>query len=447
MIAQLHKMKKINIPKDVNYIIETLQSNGFEAFMVGGCVRDELLNKKPNDYDICTSAKPEEIKKIFIKTIDTGIAHGTVTVRLNSTNYEVTTYRIDGDYLDNRHPSSVSFTSSLKEDLARRDFTINAMAYSSKTGLIDFFNGQEDLKNGIIRAVGEPSQRFDEDALRILRAVRFSAQLGFKLDENTAQACKNKAPLLKNISQERIRDELFKICLSDNVNKLVDCYELSITKVVFPEFDTMMETTQENPHHIYTVGIHTIKTMENLPKDLTLRLAGLFHDIGKPACKTMEDGSAHFYNHPVVGAKLCETILEGFHTSKKLINDVSFLVLHHQDQFPPVLKSVRRGVFKIGLDMFPSYLALQRADCLAQSDLSKDYLKTIDEIEKLYLEIKKQNECLSLKDLKINGYDLINLGYKGKEIGTILSNALKYVIDNPNSNDKQTLLNKIDTFL
>ena len=259
---------KMNIPKDVDFIIKKLEENGYEAFAVGGCVRDTILGREPKDWDITTSALPQKVKEIFRRTLDTGLQHGTVTVMLKHIGYEVTTYRIDGEYKDSRHPESVEFTTNLIEDLKRRDFTINAMAYNSKYGVVDAFDGIGDLQRKVIKCVNDPEERFTEDALRMLRAVRFSAQLGFEIEEKTEKAIKKLAPTLEKISAERICAELEKLILSDNPDKLIEAYNLGITKVVLPEFDAMMECKQDTPYHMYNVGEHTIKVMENVENDL-----------------------------------------------------------------------------------------------------------------------------------------------------------------------------------
>ena len=272
---------KIQLPEKVHNIIETLQSAGYEAYAVGGCVRDSLLGRTPNDWDITTSARPEETKRLFPRTIDTGIQHGTVTVMMNKEGFEVTTYRIDGEYEDSRHPKEVTFTASLEEDLKRRDFTINAMAYNEQDGLVDIFGGIRDIKAGVIRCVGNAEERFTEDALRMLRAVRFSAQLGYRIEEATRDAIRRLAPSLQRISAERIQTELVKLVTSPHPDYLRIAYETGITKEVLPEFDLCMETPQNNPHHCYNVGEHILHSMLAVEPDKVLRLGMLFHDIGK----------------------------------------------------------------------------------------------------------------------------------------------------------------------
>lgn len=439
---------KLTIPKDVREILAVLNSNGYEAYMVGGCVRDELLGRKPNDYDITTSAEPLEVKKLFPKTIDTGLKHGTVTVRWNDQNYEVTTYRIDGEYFDNRHPKEVTFTKSLEEDLKRRDFTINAFAYNDTTGVVDYFNGIQDLNDHVIRAVGDPNKRFSEDALRILRAVRFSAQLNFMIDDKTKLACKEEAYRLKNISEERIRDEIVKIIMSDHPEKLIEAYELGLTKIVLPEFDLMMETKQETPYHLYDVGTHTIVALQNTPKDLITRLTVLLHDVGKPITKTIDEtGKAHFFNHAIEGEKIAKSILRRLKFSNKIVDTVCFLILHHSDEYIAKPKYVRRAIRKISPELFPYYLDVQKADILGQSDLTqKEVLKENAKTRELYDEYIKDNNCFSLKDLAVKGNDLLALNIKGKQIGDILNNMLNFVVDNPDKNTKDFLLNNLEKF-
>ena len=274
---------KITLPRKVLMIINNLQLHGYEAFAVRGCVRDSILARRPEDWDITTSAKPEEIKRLFRRTVDTGIEHGTVTVIIGKDSYEVTTYRVDGAYEDGRHPKEVRFTSRLEEDLQRRDFTINAMAYNDDVRLVDVFGGMKDLNHHLIRCVGDPRERFSEDALRILRAVRFSAQLNFPIEPDTAEAIKELAPTLEKISAERIQAELVKLLVSPHPERIRDAYELGITKVILPEWDAMAGVEQNTPHHRYDVAEHTIRAMKYVKRDKILRLTMLFHDMGKPS--------------------------------------------------------------------------------------------------------------------------------------------------------------------
>lgn len=434
---------KINLPEKVNRIIHTLQSNGYEAYAVGGCVRDSILNRVPDDWDITTSATPLETKALFPKTFDTGIEHGTITVLIDKDAFEVTTYRLDGKYEDSRHPSEVTFTRSLKEDLLRRDFTINAMAYNEEEGLVDIFGGMQDLDNKLIRCVGNARARFGEDALRILRAVRFAAQLGFDIDKETQEAITELSPTLANISAERIQVELIKMLTSSNPGMVRKAYELGITKVILPEFDTMMETEQENPHHKYSVGEHTIRSIEAIRADKVLRLSMLFHDIAKPLMKTIdENGVAHFKTHDIKGAEMTKQILRRLKFDNDTINKVVKLVLYHDYRMPAEAKNVRKAMNKIGEDLFLYYLEVRKADTLAQSEyLQEEKLQNIEDVKLCYEGILKRQECVSLKTLAITGSDLIADGMKpGKEIGEVLDRLLEMVIEHPEYNTKETLL-------
>ena len=434
---------KIQLPEKVNRIITTLQKHGFEAYAVGGCVRDSFLGRVPGDWDITTSAAPEETKSLFARTFDTGIEHGTITVLLNGEGFEVTTYRIDGKYEDNRHPSKVQFTRSLSEDLLRRDFTINAMAYNEQDGLVDLFHGMEDLKKGVIRCVGNAEARFSEDALRILRAIRFSAQLGFEIEKETRQAIRKLAPNLSYISAERIQTELVKLLISDHPEKIQDAYELGITKVILPEFDAMMETTQETLHHCYNVGEHTIHALMNIPADKVLRLTMLLHDVAKPVCRTEdENGIHHFHGHPQVGAEMSRKILRRLKFDNDTIHRVMALVRAHDDRPPLQGRSVRRAIYRNGTEQYPELFEVKRADILAQSSfLQQEKLLYVDRYEHMYQQIMEKEQCLSLKELAVNGSDLIARGIQpGKEIGEILHHMLEKVLEEPELNEKEVLL-------
>ena len=436
-------MLKIQLPEKVNYIIQTLQKHGYEAYAVGGCVRDSILGRVPDDWDITTSATPFETKALFERTFDTGIEHGTITVLLDKDAFEVTTYRVDGKYEDSRHPKEVTFTRCLSEDLLRRDFTINAMAYNDSEGLVDIFGGMEDLQAKIIRCVGNARARFGEDALRILRAVRFAAQLGFEIEEETREGIRELAPNLANISAERIQVELIKMLVSPNPAMIRTAYELGITKVILPEFDEMMVTEQETKHHIYSVGEHTIKAMEHIRPDKVLRLTMLFHDIGKPLMKTFdENGAAHFKMHDVKSAEMTKMILRRLKFDNDTLNKVHKLVQYHDYRIPATTKSVRKAMNLIGTELFPSYLEVQRADTLAQSMYHREEkLANLDGKEACYREILEKKECVSLKDLAITGSDLIASGMEpGKQIGIILNGLLEMVIEEPSYNTKEKLM-------
>ena len=437
---------KILLPEKVNMIIHTIWAAGFEAYAVGGCVRDSILGRVPDDWDITTSAKPEDIKKLFKRTIDTGIEHGTVTVMLGKEGFEVTTYRIDGEYEDSRHPKEVTFTSNLREDLKRRDFTINAMAYNDEVGLVDIFEGILDIEKKVIRCVGNAKERFTEDALRMMRAVRFSAQLGYSIDEGTKEAIKELAPTLQKISAERIQVELVKLVTSNNPDYLRIAYETGITAQVLPEFDLCMKTEQNNPHHMYSVGEHTLWAMKYIQADKVLRLAILFHDMGKPeALTTDEKGIHHFYGHNEISSQIAREVLRRLRFDNDTIHKVERLVFYHDYRPNLTDKFIRRFVTKIGKELFPFYLLVQKADAMAQSEYKREEkLHNIETADKIFQGIMEPEECLCLKDLAVTGKDLIDLGIKpGKEIGEILNKFLEMVIENPELNQKEILLNNL----
>lgn len=438
-------MTQIRLPDKVRLIIAQLEAAGYEAYAVGGCVRDSLLGREPSDWDVTTSAKPQQVKAVFRHTIDTGIQHGTVTVMLDREGFEVTTYRIDGEYEDSRHPKEVVFTANLIEDLKRRDFTINAFAYNDQSGIVDAFDGMEDLDKGIIRCVGDAAERFGEDALRMLRAVRFSAQLGFTIAEDTKAAIREYAPDLKNISAERIQAELVKLLLSDHPDYMRDAYELGITGIVLPELDAAFATAQHNPHHQYTVGEHLIQSLLHTRADKSLRIAALLHDIGKPSVRTTdEEGIDHFHGHVEVSEQMAVDILRRLKFDNDTIDKVQKYVRYHDYKPEPNARAVRRAINKIGAAYFPQVMEIRRADTLAQSSYQREEkLERIDQIERLYAEIMEKNQCISLKTLEITGNDLIALGVpKGKRIGEILNRLLDEVLQNPENNTHEFLTEK-----
>lgn len=433
----------ICVPERVTYIIKKLEQAGHEAYIVGGCVRDALLKREPEDWDITTSASPFQVKKIFRRTIDTGIQHGTVTVMLEKEGFEVTTYRIDGKYEDARHPSSVQFTSNLEEDLKRRDFTINAMAYNPKTGIVDLFGGQSDLKSGIIRCVGDAVERFTEDALRILRAIRFASQLGFAIDEQTQQGIRLLAGNLSKVSQERIQVELTKLLVSPHPEQIRMAYELGVTAVVLPELDAIMPLQQNNPYHCYTVGNHTIEMMKQIQATKVLRWTALLHDIGKLQTHRMDEQD-HFYGHAEESAVQAKQILRRLKFDNDTIDKVSRLVRYHTYHLRRDKKIIRRCMNKIGEELFEDLLEVMRADTMAKSSYKqKERLEDIIEIKKLYKEIIADHECITLKQLDVNGQDLIQMGIlPGKQIGELLNKMLDYVLEHPEDNRKEILLDR-----
>jgi len=438
---------RIQIPEKVNMVVNRLTEAGFEAYVVGGCVRDAILGRVANDWDITTNAKPEQVKELFVRTVDTGIQHGTVTVMLGKEGFEVTTYRIDGEYTDSRHPKEVIFTPSLLEDLKRRDFTINAMAYNDRDGLVDAFDGLGDLKRKQIRCVGNPEERFTEDALRILRAVRFSAQLDFEIEAQTKAAISKFAPSLSKISAERIQVEVVKLLTSSHPEVWRTVYETGISAVILPEFDACMETPQNNPHHCYTVGEHTLRTLEQVEADKVLRLTMLLHDIGKPARRTTDEaGVDHFIGHGVLGEEMANDILRRLKFDNETRKRVKHLVkVHDYRQITLNQRGVRRAVFKIGEDCFEDYLKVRKADILAQSpDLQQEKLDVLEQTESLYRKILEEKNCLSLKDLAVTGRDLIEAGVQpGPQLGGILNRLLEMVIEEPEKNTKEELLKNI----
>lgn len=433
---------KITLPRKVIMIINNLQMHGYEAFAVGGCVRDSILCRKPEDWDITTSARPEEIKKLFRRTIDTGIEHGTVTVMLGREGFEVTTYRIDGQYEDSRHPKEVAFTTSLEEDLKRRDFTINAMAYNDEVRLVDPFGGMKDLNHHLIRCVGEPEERFAEDALRILRAVRFSAQLAFPIEQETAQAIRKLAPTLANISAERIQVELVKLLVSDHPELIQDAYELGITKEILPEWDAMEGVEQNTKHHRYDVSEHTLFALKNVKKDKVLRLTMLFHDMGKPLMKkTDEDGTDHFKGHALVSEEIARKVMRRLKFDNETVKKVTRLVCYHDYRIEATPENVRRAMNRIGVELFPYYLAVRMADVKAQSPyMRRAKIENIVEMREIYQETLISEHCVTLRQLAVTGRELLQLGMQpGRQLGDMLNELLEIVIDDPDFNDKEKL--------
>lgn len=433
----------IKLPQDVANIIHRLEEAGYEAYAVGGCVRDSVLGREPNDWDITTSALPQQVKALFLHTIDTGLQHGTVTVMMHHVGYEVTTYRIDGEYEDSRHPKSVTFTRDLIEDLKRRDFTINAMAYNERAGIVDAFGGMQDLRDGIVRAVGDPKERFTEDALRMMRAVRFAAQLGYCIEDDTKSAIREMAETLNKISAERIQVELVKLVTSNHPEHMRLLYETGITKIILPQFDRMMETDQNNPHHCYSVGEHTIKAMQQVRADKALRLTMLFHDMGKPDTKTTDEaGIDHFHGHAAVSQKYAQEHLKKLKFDNDTLHTVTKLTNWHDYKICPDKKGVRRALNKMGEELFLLLLEVKRADTMAQSDYQRERkLEELEQLKAVYEQIKEEGECFALKDLAVTGQDLIALGMKpGPQIGEMLHKLLELVLEDPEQNKKENLL-------
>ena len=434
---------KIEIPGPVLEILSRLRENGYEGYIVGGCVRDMFLGREPEDWDITTSALPAQVKALFCRTIDTGIQHGTVTVMMGHVGYEVTTYRVDGTYSGGRHPDQVTFTPSLTEDLKRRDFTVNAMAYNEEEGLVDLFGGRADMERRALRCVGNPRERFGEDALRMMRAVRFSAQLDYAIEEDTMEAVRALSGTLSKISAERIRTELVKLLLSGHPERFRTCYETGMTAVFLPEFDRMMETGQNNPHHCYSVGEHALCALRRIRPDQALRLAALLHDVGKPETESMdESGVNHFYGHAAKGAELTRKIMRRLKFDNDTADRVVRLVREHDRKIGLSPAQMRRTVNCVGEDLFPDLFDLKEADLLAQSDYMRDEKREeLMRLRALYEKVKEEGDCLSLKGLAVTGRDLIGIGATpGPGLGALLQDLLGIVLENPSCNNRETLL-------
>jgi len=433
---------KIIIPKNVNYILSKLMCNGYEAYIVGGSVRDSLLNKIPKDFDIATNAVPSEVMWIFDHTIPTGLIHGTVTVIINSEHFEITTYRIDGEYEDNRHPSKVTFTSSLEKDLSRRDFTINAMAYGVNDILQDPFHGLIDLEKQLIRTVGNADLRFNEDALRMLRAVRFSCQLNYKIEKETLASITKNSHLLKHISKERIRDELCKILLSTVPSHGIRILQsTNLLEHILPEIIPCIGFNQHHPYHDKDVYEHTLSVLDNTPSKLILRLAALLHDISKPDCFTLDEkGTGHFYTHEIKSAKASENILKALKFDNNTIKTVTLLIKEHMTKSTPLnSSSIKRYINRVGIENLEDLFQLQVADIKGLKPT--DDFNVIFEINNMITKILQEKQPLKAKDLAIDGKDLIKLGYEpGKELGELLRLLLEQVIENPKLNTREDLL-------
>lgn len=436
---------EMTLTRGARIILQTLENAGFEAYIVGGAVRDSLMGTVPADYDIATNAYPHQVKSLFPHTIDTGIKHGTVTVIEDKTGFEVTTFRNESGYFDMRHPSEVSFVEDIREDLKRRDFTVNAMAYSPKRGFVDIFGGTDDIEKRIIRCVGVAEERFKEDALRMLRAVRFAVCLNFDIAPDVIKAIRKCSVLIKNISPERILGELNKILLCDYPQKIKILYETGLMQYIMPDLCVCFDTVQNNKYHIYNVGDHIMKALENTPNDLILRWATLLHDIGKPVCKCIDQGGIyHFYGHHRESAKLANDILHRLRMDKESIHDIIVLVENHDVRIESNPPAIKRMLARTGEKLFLKLLLLQEADNRAKN------LKFLDEkLSKLhgvynqYQIIIAEGQPYTTSHLQINGRDLIKLGFKtGKDIGDILRTLLEEVVIDPSLNKREYLIKR-----
>lgn len=436
----------LHLPKKVNNAINLLKANGFEAYAVGGCVRDMVMGVEPHDFDITTSALPEETKKVFegCRIVETGIKHGTVTVIIDSEPLEITTYRIDGDYMDNRHPETVSFSRNLRDDLSRRDFTINTLCFNEQDGLVDLFSGVNDIENGIIRCVGEPDRRFNEDALRIMRAIRFAGTLGFKIDKETSESILRNKDLLKNIAVERIREEFTKLIRGKNVIDIIGSYH-EVIEVFIPEFSALVGLEQNTPYHIYDVAEHTLKALDFIENDKTLKLTMFFHDIAKPACKTTDqNGTDHFKGHALLGELMSAEILRRLKYDKKTVLNVSQLIGLHSERTPKTKTEAKLMLCEIGEEYYRAFMKVRRADCFAKAD-PHSHDEKLKHMQLFLDEIKENGECYSLKQLKINGNDLKSIGItNGKCINKMLNTLLRLVIEEKCANQADVLLRKAE---
>lgn len=460
----------MQIPEKVRYILEKLKESHFEGYVVGGCVRDSILGRTPGDWDVTTSAKPEEVKKIFRRTVDTGLEHGTVTVLIGDEGFEVTTYRLDGKYEDHRHPEKVEFTPNLEEDLKRRDFTINAMAYDPEQGLVDIFDGMGDIERKCIRCVGDPVERFSEDALRMLRGVRFAGQLGFEIETDTMEAIRKCADTIGKVSAERIRVELVKLLSSKGPEKLLEAEETGLCQVFLPEFSEMLRTKQNNPNHCYSVGRHCLLAVRHI-RDISERvlesgqetselspygrgfpvekvntilvLSALIHDVGKPACKTTDEcGIDHFYGHDAKGSEMAEDILKRLRFDKDTIQMVTRVIQFHERRYDGNKRTLRRLMSKEGVEIMPYLFMLQEADILSQSEYHREEkCSRLEEAKQMFLEVQREKQPVSIKELAVTGRDILDLGVlPGPEVGNVLNKLLETVIEEPEKNNRKLLL-------
>ena len=429
------------LPETVQQCLTALENAGHAAYVVGGCVRDHCLGLIPQDYDMCTSATPEQTEEVFRdhRLVLAGKKHGTVGVVTGDGVVEITTFRTEGDYRDNRHPDWVAFVPEVEKDLARRDFTVNAMAYSPTRGYADPFGGREDLKNHILRAVGEPQQRFQEDSLRILRGIRFAVRYGLTVEENTFAAMESQAHLMDNLARERVFEELSKLLPLLNTQDLIRFGP--ILAAVIPELKPMLGFDQRSPHHAYDLFTHVAHVVAGVPAELTLRWAALLHDIGKvPTFTQDETGRGHFYGHAPKGAEMAEEVLLGLKAPTALRQQVVLLIEKHMTRLQPDKKQLRRQIGRLGWETVEQILLLQEADMGSKGTGESDDPALFAAIRQVMEEIRQEDSCLSLKDLAVKGNDLMALGFSGKAIGQMLNALLEQVLEETLPNDREILL-------
>lgn len=430
------------IPQKAKIIFELLEKGGYECFLVGGCVRDMLMGKVPHDIDITTNATPDEVKEVFadFQTLDIGIKHGTVTVMNDGEPIEITTYRRESTYTDGRHPDSVSFSRHIEDDLSRRDFTSNAIAYSEKKGIVDLFGGRTDIENKILRCVGNPTERFTEDSLRILRGLRFASVLGFSIDKATEEAMHSCRELIDIVSPERIFTEISKLICGKNAGEIISRYS-DILAVVLPEIKDMKGFNQHNFHHIYDVLNHTARVIDSIDPAVDLRFAALFHDCGKPDCFSLdEDGVGHFYSHASISARKADEALTRLRCDNATREKVVKLVKIHDSPIEPDSRVIKKKLQKYGEEVFFDLIKLQRADNMGLSPEFFYRQETYSKLEEITRQVIEENQCFSLKDLAVGGRDMISLGLKGKDIGTALDELLKAVIEERCDNNRESLI-------
>lgn len=435
---------KFEIPDGARHILQTLNGAGYEAYLVGGCVRDLLRGVEPHDWDICTCALPEETEQCFTdrRVIETGLKHGTVTVLEEGEPYEITTYRTEGPYSDSRRPDFVRFVPDLNEDLARRDFTMNAIAMDLEGNLRDPYGGVDDIKAGLIRCVGGPDHRFQEDGLRVMRALRFAAVFGYDIGEQTAQAVHKNRAMLDRVAAERINAELCRLLVGKGAGNVLRQYP-DVFCQFWPQLGPLVTLEQNNPWHCWGGWEHTIHAVEAAPADVTLRLTMLLHDIGKPACKsTDEKGIDHFYGHPAVSAQLADQMLRALKFDNKTRERVVLLVERHDAQLPPRSQVIRRWLNRLGPEAFFQLLEVKRADNMGQApEKVQDRLAELNEIKAKAEQILGERQCLTLKDLAVDGRDVIAAGIEpGPEVGRVLEKLLEQVLSSELPNEREVLL-------
>lgn len=438
----------MTLPDGAQLLIDIIEADGSEAFAVGGCVRDYLMQRPCDDVDITTSATPDVVEKILqknhIRFIETGLKHGTITAVLNNETYEITTYRTDGKYNDNRHPDEVEFVSSIDKDLARRDFTVNAMAYNDSKGIVDLYGGRSDIKDRLIRTVGDADTRFREDALRIMRALRFASVLSFDIEPKTGDAILANKDLLENVSAERLFTELSKLLLGDNVYNILSEYR-EVIAVVIPELREIFDVPQNTKWHIYDVWHHTCKAVESAPRDVALRLTMLMHDIGKARCRVTDpNGVDHFFGHQRVSAEMTEPVLRRLKVSNEIYDRVMALVPIHDAHISTDKRRIKKWLSKTGEDILFDLVEVKKSDKLAQNpQLTDRELDNLDITKQLIQTIIDEGEPFLVKDMNINGNDLISLGLQGRQIGEALDYLLEMVISGEIENKKEILVEKI----